>query len=161
MREGKKRRNEERQEGPYKGVGGTRELVVALVPERKQTMVPSKDSFKNIFPGAWAAGQYAYNHRPRRFQEYPHPEPGEPVVQYEPRQFAYGHRSRAQCSQLINCNWPTQVWICCFIICITFLGRNTTFSEVTKNRQDGRQTDITAESNGEQQWAEYRQQKQR
>ena len=38
IREGKKkRRNEERQEGPYKGVGGTRELVVALVPERKQT----------------------------------------------------------------------------------------------------------------------------
>ena len=38
MKEGKKkRRNEERQEGPYKGAEGTRELVVALVPERKQT----------------------------------------------------------------------------------------------------------------------------
>ena len=37
IREGKKkRRNEERHEGPYRG-GGTRELVVALVPERKQT----------------------------------------------------------------------------------------------------------------------------
>ena len=42
MREGKKRRNEERQEGPYKGAEGTRELVVALVPERKQTNKPRK-----------------------------------------------------------------------------------------------------------------------
>ena len=43
MKEGKKkRRNEERQEGPYKGAEGTRELVVALVPERKQTNKPRK-----------------------------------------------------------------------------------------------------------------------
>jgi len=43
MKEGKKkRRNEERQEGPYKGAEGTRELVVALVSERKQTNKPRK-----------------------------------------------------------------------------------------------------------------------
>ena len=43
MEEGKKkRRNEERQEGPYKGAEGTRELVVALVSERKQTNKPRK-----------------------------------------------------------------------------------------------------------------------
>jgi hypothetical protein len=41
MREGKKkRRNRERQEGPYKGAEGTRALVVALVPKRKQTNKP-------------------------------------------------------------------------------------------------------------------------
>jgi len=40
--EKKKRRNEERQEGPYKGAEGTRELVVALVPERKQRNKPRK-----------------------------------------------------------------------------------------------------------------------
>jgi len=33
MREGKKKRRNK--EGPYKGAEGTRELVVALVPERK------------------------------------------------------------------------------------------------------------------------------
>src|SRR6266404_2204167 len=43
MKEGKKkRRNEERQEGPYKGAEGTRELVVALVSQRKQTNKPRK-----------------------------------------------------------------------------------------------------------------------
>jgi hypothetical protein len=36
-KEKKKRRNKERQEGPYNGAEGTRELVVALVPESKQT----------------------------------------------------------------------------------------------------------------------------
>ena len=43
MKQGKKkRRNEERQEGPYKGAEGTRELVVALVSQRKQTNKPRK-----------------------------------------------------------------------------------------------------------------------
>jgi hypothetical protein len=48
MKEGKKkRRNEERQEGPYKGVEGTRELVVALVPERKQTKQKEESPDRN------------------------------------------------------------------------------------------------------------------
>jgi hypothetical protein len=36
-KEKKKRRNKERQEGPYKGAEGTRELVVACPRENKQT----------------------------------------------------------------------------------------------------------------------------
>jgi len=45
MKEGKKkRRNEERQEGPYKGAEGTRELVVALLSAREKTNKQTKES---------------------------------------------------------------------------------------------------------------------
>jgi hypothetical protein len=52
MKKGKKkRRNKKRQEGPYKGGEGTRELVVALVPERKQTNRQRKAFQRNTMTG--------------------------------------------------------------------------------------------------------------